>query len=119
LEILKVTHAVANLIREGKTAQIISSLQAGGEEGMLLLEKHLAELVRLRAISLETAQDAANDASTLKQYLPRTCSNHRASRNPDRRATCKSIRCRQEPLAAILEADRPRFCTTVTACPFT
>jgi twitching motility protein PilT len=71
LEILKVTHAVANLIREGKTAQIISSLQAGGEEG-LLLEKNLAELVRLRAISLETAQDAANDASTLQQYLPRT-----------------------------------------------
>lgn len=72
LEILKVTHAVANLIREGKTAQIISSLQAGGEEGMVLLEKNLAELVRTRVISPQTAQEAANDASTLKQYLPRT-----------------------------------------------
>lgn len=71
LEILKVTHAVANLIREGKTAQIISSLQAGGEEGMLLLEKSLAELVRAGAISVQTAQNAANDVSTLRQYLPR------------------------------------------------
>jgi twitching motility protein PilT len=71
LEILKVNHAVANLIREGKTAQIVSTLQASGEEGMLLLEKNLAELVRAKAISLETAQDAANDGATLRQYLPR------------------------------------------------
>jgi len=71
IEVLRVNHAIANIIREGRTAQIVSSLQASGEEGMLLLEKNLAELVRTKVISLETAQEAANDASTLREYLPR------------------------------------------------
>lgn len=71
LEILKVNYAVANLIREGKTAQIISALQAGGDEGMLLMEKNLGDLLRQKAITLEAAQEAANDLGTLKQYLGR------------------------------------------------
>jgi twitching motility protein PilT len=69
LEILKNTAAVANLIREGKTAQIVSALQAGGEEGMVLMERSLADLVRSKVVDLEAAKEAANDAGTLKHYL--------------------------------------------------
>lgn len=71
LEVLRVSHAVANLIREGKTAQIVSALQSSGEEGMLMLERSLADLVRARAITLEAAQETAGDLSSLRQYLAR------------------------------------------------
>ena len=46
LEILVVTSAVANLIREGKTHQIASAMQTGGQFGMRLLNDALFELVR-------------------------------------------------------------------------
>jgi len=52
-EVLVVTPAVRNLIREGKTHQIYSVMQAGAAHGMHTLDQHLAELVRTRAISYE------------------------------------------------------------------
>jgi twitching motility protein PilT len=60
---------VANLIREGRTAQIINALQAGANEGMLVLERSLADLVRAKRIRRETAVAAANDPATLSEYL--------------------------------------------------
>jgi twitching motility protein PilT len=69
VELLRVTHGVANLIREGRTAQIVNALQGGGGEGMLLLERSLAELVRAQRIRREDAQAAANDPATLGEYL--------------------------------------------------
>ncbi len=69
VELLRVTHGVANLIREGRTAQIVSALQAGGNEGMLVLERSLADLVRANRIRRETALVVANDSATLGEYL--------------------------------------------------
>jgi twitching motility protein PilT len=69
VELLKVTYAVANLIRDGRTAQIASALQASGDGGMLPLERSLADLVRAGTIARETAAAVANDASTLAEYL--------------------------------------------------
>jgi twitching motility protein PilT len=69
VELLRVTHAVANLIREGRTAQIVSALQAGANEGMLVMERSLADLVRSRRIRRDTAFAAANDPTTLEEYL--------------------------------------------------
>jgi twitching motility protein PilT len=46
LEILMVTNAVANLIREGKTHQIASVMQTGSQLGMRLLNDSLFELVQ-------------------------------------------------------------------------
>lgn len=69
VELLRVGHAVANLIREGRTAQIVNALQAGGDEGMLVLERHLADLVRTKQIRRETAVATANDSNTLAEYL--------------------------------------------------
>ncbi|MHB2024908.1 MAG: type IV pilus twitching motility protein PilT [Mycobacteriales bacterium] len=45
-EVLVATPAIRNLIREGKTHQIYSALQAGAKHGMHTMDQHLAELVR-------------------------------------------------------------------------
>jgi twitching motility protein PilT len=52
-EVMVATPAIRNLIREGKTHQIYSALQAGGQHGMHTLDQHLAELVRTRRISMD------------------------------------------------------------------
>jgi twitching motility protein PilT len=54
-EVLVATPAIRNLIREGKTHQIYSALQAGGKHGMQTMDSHLAELVRSGRVAFETA----------------------------------------------------------------
>jgi twitching motility protein PilT len=54
-EVLVATPAIRNLIREGKTHQIYSSLQAGAKHGMHTIDQHLAELVKAGRITHETA----------------------------------------------------------------
>jgi len=56
-EVLVVTPAVRNLIREGKTHQIYSVMQAGAAHGMHTLDQSLAELVKNRMISYEQGLD--------------------------------------------------------------
>ncbi|MCA9522838.1 MAG: PilT/PilU family type 4a pilus ATPase, partial [Myxococcales bacterium] len=68
-EVLRVTTNVAALIREGKTAQLVSAMQSGRSEGMLPLERCLADRVADGSISLDTARGAANDRQVLDHYL--------------------------------------------------
>jgi twitching motility protein PilT len=56
LEILLVTNAVSNLIRDNKTFQIRSVLQTGSSKGMRMLDGSLEELVRQGTITAEEAQ---------------------------------------------------------------
>lgn len=62
-EIMINTPAIANLIREGKTAQIYSQIQTSAKEGMITLERSLANLVndetinRTEAILKSTRQE--------------------------------------------------------------
>jgi twitching motility protein PilT len=51
LEVLVNTPAVANLIREGKTFQIPSSMQTGRLHGMMTFESSIQDLVKAGAIS--------------------------------------------------------------------
>lgn len=69
VEFLRVTFGVANLIREGKTPQILSAVQSGGDEGMVPLERSLAELVRSDVVSLDAARIVAGDPRALDDYL--------------------------------------------------
>jgi twitching motility protein PilT len=69
LEILRVTHAVGTLIREGKLEQLASAIQSGRKEGMLPLERCLADQVRAGTIDRKTAVFAANDSASLLAYL--------------------------------------------------
>jgi len=60
-EVMVATPAIRNLIREGKTHQIYSSLQAGSRLGMHTMDQHLADLVRQGRISYETGLDTCHN----------------------------------------------------------
>jgi len=69
VEILRGNHGVAALIREGKTAQLPNVIQSSRKEGMLPLERCLAEMVRSGQVEKEAALYAANDPATLASLL--------------------------------------------------
>jgi twitching motility protein PilT len=54
-EIMIVTPAISNLVREGKTSQIYSAIQTGGNMGMKTLESSLRDLYQAGTISFENA----------------------------------------------------------------
>jgi twitching motility protein PilT len=70
-EVLIATPAVANLIREGKTYQIASAMQAGGDLGMHTMDRHLADLVNAGIITQRAALDKAQDVESIKQLIHR------------------------------------------------
>jgi len=69
MEVLRATASVENLIREGRTAQLATAMQAGRDDGMLPFEKSLAALVKSGDVSLEDALAAANDRDVLLGYV--------------------------------------------------
>jgi twitching motility protein PilT len=70
-EVLVGTHAVANLIREGKTYQVHSAMQAGRDLGMHTMDQHLADLVNTGQITYEAAVEKAHDLEVLKRLITR------------------------------------------------
>ena len=68
-EILINTPATANLIREGKTAQLYSQIQTGGEQGMQTLEKALANLVLNGDVSRAEAMGKASKPGELQRLI--------------------------------------------------
>ena len=66
-EKLVVTAAAANQIRDDKIHQLLSTIQAGREDGMVPLEASLAELVRRRRIDSATAHKHARDPQLLAE----------------------------------------------------
>lgn len=67
LEVLLNNKAIANLIREGKTFQILSALQTGINQGMLTYEHSMKKLVDQKLIS---PKDAAAFFSEAKEPQP-------------------------------------------------
>lgn len=55
MEVMINTPAIANLIREAKTAQIYSAIQMGGNQGMQTLETALADLVKQGTVNIADA----------------------------------------------------------------
>ncbi|MEV6346914.1 type IV pilus twitching motility protein PilT [Actinoplanes sp. NPDC051851] len=70
-EILTATPAIRSLIREGKSHQIPSFMQAGSNEGMLAFDQHLAEKIREGEISMSTALEIAHSPEELKRLVGR------------------------------------------------
>ena len=66
LEILVVTQAVANLIREGKMFQIPSIMQTSRGDGMALLNDALVDLVKKKIVSPLDAYSKAIDKTGIK-----------------------------------------------------
>jgi twitching motility protein PilT len=60
-EVMVVTPAVRNLIREGKTHQLYSVMQSGGQFGMQTMDAALAELVRRGDIGYDAAKERCHN----------------------------------------------------------
>lgn len=69
LEIMIATPAIQNLIREGKTHQIESSVQTGGRYGMKTMDMALSELYKKALITEETALTYAMDKEMLGRIM--------------------------------------------------
>jgi twitching motility protein PilT len=70
-EIMYTTPAIRNLIREGKTHQIPSFIQAGGADGMLAFDKHLAERVQQQVITADQAFAVCHSPEDLTRLIGR------------------------------------------------
>jgi twitching motility protein PilT len=70
-EILTATPAIRSLIREGKSHQIPSFMQAGGNDGMLAFDQHLAQRLREGLVSLPAALEICHSPEELKRLSGR------------------------------------------------
>ncbi len=70
-EIMLGTPAIRNLIREAKSHQIPSFMQAGGGEGMLAFDQHLAERVRHQIVSFERALEICHSTQEFTRLAGR------------------------------------------------
>lgn len=64
-EIMVATPAIRNLIREGKTYQIVSEIQTGAKHGMKTLDDDLKRLYTKGIVSYEAIMEVAQDAKEL------------------------------------------------------
>ena len=71
VEILMGTPAVAHLIRNGKSQQLVSAMESGQAQGMQTLDAALAERVRSRLIDAEQARLMARDPKLFDELLHR------------------------------------------------
>lgn len=68
-ELMMVTPAIRNLIREGKTPQIASALGTSAAAGSVTMDNALIALARNREITSETAVGAAHDVDFVRKNL--------------------------------------------------
>jgi twitching motility protein PilT len=68
-EVLSLTPAVRNLIREGKTHQIHSVLQTSASQGMQSMDAALAQLVRQGKITRELAEARSSTPEELRRLM--------------------------------------------------
>lgn len=71
-EVMVVTNAIANLIREGKTHQIYSAVETGSKFGMVSMDNSLLGLVKKRLITADVAISKSGNPESLKGRLAQT-----------------------------------------------
>jgi twitching motility protein PilT len=71
VEVMKMTPAVRNLVREGKTFQIPSVIQSGSRDGMQSLNQALRRLVEEGLVTYEEAAARATNLEEFDQLLGR------------------------------------------------
>lgn len=69
LEMMFSNDAVRSLIREAKTHQLDNTIQTSAEEGMMLMERHLLQLMQKNLIDKETAMKHAFRPNELARLL--------------------------------------------------
>lgn len=68
LEVMVGNHAIAHLIREGKSHQVNNVMVTGKKEGMQLLDNHLRELIDRRVVTAEEAARFALEPEAILIY---------------------------------------------------
>ena len=68
-EVLVPTPGVRNLIREGKTHQIYSLIQTGGQHGMQTMDTSLAGLVKAGHITMAAAESRSSQPAELRRLV--------------------------------------------------
>ena len=68
-ELLINNNAISNLIREARTHEISAVIQTSSQEGMIDMDRSLAELVRRGEVTVEHAYEHAMDPKTFERYL--------------------------------------------------
>ncbi|MBE7560882.1 type IV pilus twitching motility protein PilT [bacterium] len=68
-EIMIMTSAIANLIRERQTNRIISSIQTGGNLGMITMDQYLVNLAKRGIITGEEALRVSHSPDDVRQKL--------------------------------------------------
>lgn len=70
-EVLHVNSAVRNLIREGKSHQLLTVMQTNRKQGMISMDDAIIELYRSQKISREMAVQFAQDPDTMQMKMLR------------------------------------------------
>ena len=68
-EVMHATHAVRNLIREGKSHQLSSVMQTNRRLGMITMDEAITQLYQERKITRENAIQFAQDPDTMEMKL--------------------------------------------------
>lgn len=68
-EVMRVNHAIRNLIREGKTHQIMTHMQTGMKQGMITMDEAITQLYRAGKISKKEAIEFAQDVNGMEMKL--------------------------------------------------
>lgn len=68
-ELLINNNAVSTLIRDGRTHEISAVIQTSSQDGMIDMDRSLAELVRKGEVTVEHAFEHAMDRKTFERYL--------------------------------------------------
>jgi len=68
-EAMVVTPAIRNLIREGKTPQMLSSILASANVGSLTMDNCLINMSKRGIITPETAYEASVDKDYIRKYI--------------------------------------------------
>ena len=71
-EVLMATSGIKNLIREGKTHQIYSAIQAGAQHGMVAMDQTLATLVKRGKVTYDAALEKANNIEEFNRLVGRS-----------------------------------------------
>jgi twitching motility protein PilT len=69
VEILFVNHAVSNLIREGKTFQILSFMQTAKKEGTQIMDEEIMNYLQKKIVDPEEAYKKANNKKPFEPFL--------------------------------------------------
>jgi len=70
-EVMTMTPGIGNLVREGKTYQIASALQAGRDQGMHTMDQKLADLVNTGTVTYAAALEKVHDTENFRRLVTR------------------------------------------------